>query len=776
MTFTVDTTGIANDQTVAISGDGTGVATATVTGGKATFTRSFDSTGTKNVQVSYGGSAIAQPAEPATATVEVGKITSTLTIAAGTPAVAGSAVPLTANAGGIPNGESVDFYVNGAKQDSAPVNNGSAVYAGWVPGDAGTYTVQARYAGSATVTASQSMQTGVTVTAPINQTATTLVVNPAPTPGSASTLTATVTGGQDGDTVAFTNHGTEIGTTTLSGGVASIEWTPAAGQANQSYSLVARYAGSEGFAPSASAPETGTVGRIQAAVTDVTADATATVGEQVVLSATVSGGEAGQIIEFRDGDTVLETVTLPASGVATAYWTPTATGEYHVTAHYDGTSTTTPAQSPQATTVTVGLKASSIELTGPTSSSVGSSETLTAETTGIADGQTITFEIQGEQSRPAQVADGKASIDWTPTTTGSHTIRAVYAGSDTVAGSESVELVVVVDTRQTTTSTVTASADPKTGVPVTLSATVDGGAEGVDVQFRNGDQVLCTAQVGADGTASCEWTPEQVSDVAVTAHYAGNETTSASQSGTATTVSVAQGDVAAPSGLTISPATPTAADILTVSGTAPAGSEVTVFLFTNNSECTATADASGAFQCELGTLPAGQHELNAYALLNNEQSGTTTLPVSVSTISTNIELAGPGSIQPGETADLSLTTTGIADGEQVDILVNGEKKGSATVTGGEATYQWLAEATGTFTITASYAGNASTEAATSAPLTITVDEAATQTSGVTAPGSVTIGETVPLQATVTRGTPGVDVQFRTGTDVLCTGQVAADGS
>ena len=776
VTFTVATTGIADGQTVAISGDGTGAATATVNNNTATFTRSFGSTGTKNVQVNYAGSAMAHPAGPATATVEVGKIPSSLTIAAGTPAVAGSAVPLTATTAGIPDGESVDFYVNGAKQGSAAVSNGSAVFAGWEPAEAGTYTVQVRYTGSPTVTASQSLQTGVTVTAPINQTETTLVVDPAPTPGSASNLTATVTGGKDGDTVVFTNHGTEIGTAKLNGGVATINWTPAAGQANQPYSLVAGYDGSEGYASSTSAAVTGTVGLIQTTITDVTADATATVGEQVLLSATVSGGEAGQIIEFRDGDTVLETVTLPASGVATAYWTPTATGEYHVTAHYEGTSTTTQSQSPQATTVTVGLKASSIELTGPTSSSVGSSETLTAQTAGIADGQTITFEIQGEQSRPAQVADGKASIDWTPTATGSHTIRAVYAGSETVAGSESDELVVVVGTRQTTTSEVTASSNPKTGAPVTLTATVTGGAEGTDVQFRSGTDVLCTGQVGADGTASCEWAPEQIGNVAVTAHYAGTDTTSASESDTPTTVSVGQGVVAAPSGLQISPAAPTAADTLTVSGTAPAGSEVTVFLFTNNSECTATADASGAFQCELGTLPAGQHELNAYALLNNVQSGTATLPVSVSTISTSIELTGPGSVQPGETADLSLTTTCIADGEQVDILVDGEKKDSATVTGGEATYQWLAEATGTFTITASYAGNTSTEAADSAPLTITVDETATQTSGVAAPGSVTIGQTVPLQATVTRGTPGVDVQFRNGTDVLCTGQVGADGT
>ncbi|WP_264888279.1 Ig-like domain repeat protein [Dietzia sp. NCCP-2495] len=752
------------------------VATATAQGGVANATWTAAAPGSYAITARTGQSPTHSESASATVTAQVTQSISSVNLEVGTPRHVGTTIPLTATTTGIPDGQSIDFRVGGTSIGTADVVGGTAIFTGWTPTEERDYSVEAHYAGSTNIASSASVPQTITVSQPVQETTTTLAVDPDPAPGTESTLTATVTDGHDGDDVEFFNHGQPLGTAQLQDGKASFTWKPTNQQAAQSYSLTATYRGSTGYADSTSNAVTGTVGLIQTTVSDVDVVASAEVGQRVDLQATVTGGTPGEFVEFRNGDTVLARTTLSANGNALVGWTPTATGEYHVTAHYEGTSTTTQSQSPQATTVTVGRKASSIELTGPTSSSVGSSETLTAQTIGIADGQTITFEIQGEQSRPAQVAAGKASIDWTPTATGSHTIRAVYAGSETVAGAESDELVVVVDARQTTTSTVTASADPKTGAPVTLTATVTGGVEGVDVQFRNGDQVLCTGQVGADGTASCAWTPEEIGDVAVTAHYAGTDTTSASDSATPTTVSVGQGVVAAPSGLTISPAAPTAADTLTVSGTAPAGSEVTVFLFTNNSECTATADASGAFQCELGTLPAGQHELNAYALLNNVQSGTATLPVSVSTISTSIELTGPGSVQPGETADLSLTTTGIADGESVDILVNGKKKGTATVTGGEATYQWLAEATGTFTITASYAGNTSTEAADSAPLTITVDETATQTSGVAAPGSVTIGQTVPLQATVTRGTPGVDVQFRNGTDVLCTGQVGADGT
>lgn len=776
VTFNVTTFGIGNGESVAISGDGTGAATATVTNNTATFTRSFGSTGTKNVQVVYAGSAIAHPAGPASATVEVGKIPSEISIAAADPAMAGSPVPLTAIVTGIPDGQPLQFSVNGQSHGPANVADGTAIYTGWTPTTAGNYTIRATYAGSATVAGSQSPQVGVTVIDPVQQTSTTLAVDQDPVPGRVSTLTATVTGGKDGDTVEFFNNGQRLDTATLDGGVASIEWTPTAGQATQPYSLTARYVGSTGYLTSTSPAVAGIVGLVQTSVSDVTAPASATVGKQVQLSATVTGGTPGQNIVFRDGETVLDTVGLSSGGVATAYWTPTATGDYQVTAHYPGTSTTTSSSSPNATTVNVQAGQSTVTLTASSPVSVGQTTTLTADTTGIADGQSISFQVGGTEFGTGLVANDQVTYAWTPTTTGNYTITAVYAGSDTVTGSESDTVTVEVTETATSTSAVTASANPVTGEPVSLSAIVTDGTQGVDVVFRAGDDDLCTAQLAADGTASCQWTPSQIGTLNVTAHYAGDGTTSASQSQIATTVAVGQGAVAAPSGLVVTPANPTAADTITVSGTAPAGSEVSVYTFDGQHECFATADSNGAFSCELGALPAGQHQIQAFATLNGVMSQQASTLVTVTVAATSIQLTGPGSVQPGQAADLTITTTGIADGEQVDIAVNGTGHGTATVTGGAASYQWSSASAGTFEIVAAYDGSDSAEPAESEPLTITVDEAATQTSRVTARTSATIGGAVALSATVTRGVEGVDVEFRNGADLLCTGEVGADGA
>ena len=779
VTFTVTTSGIGDGETVDISGDGTGDATATVTGNSATFTRSFDSTGTKNVEVAYAGSAIAHPAGPASASVEIDKKPSTVSIAAADPAIAGSPVLLTATTTGIPDGDAVEFRVDGHALGTANVTDGTAIFTDWNPDTQGDYSIQAIYQSSATVAGSQSSQITVTVLEPTQVTATTLDVDPDPVPGQASTLTATVADGNDGDTVEFYNNNVErLGEATLEDGVASIEWTPTANHANEPYSLRAHYLGSTGYLASTSAPVPGTVGLVQTTVSVVDAPAAGTVGEPIRLEATVTGGNAGQMIEFQDADgNTLTSAGLSSGGSAIANWTPATPGEYQVTAHYPGTSTTSPANSPAATTVTVGAKQSTITLDGPATASVGQAATLTATTTGIADGQTISFQVDGAEVGTGQVNNNQAVLEWTPTATGTYQVRAVYAGSDSVDGSQSDIVDVVVGLADTQTSTVTTSTDPVTGAPVTLTATISGGNQGVDVVFRDGTTNLCTAPLGADGTAECQWTPDQIGAVNVIAHYAGDDATAPSQSPTATTVDVGQGDVAQPSDLAVTPANPTAADTVTVSGTAPAGSLVEVYTGDHAQQCSVTATADGTFTCDLGPLPVGTHTISAVATLNGKPSSIANTTVTVTRVSPTLALTGPASVKPDQAAELTLATSGIPDGETVDILVDGSVYGEATVNGDSATYTWTPTTAGTYTISASYAGSDSVADEVSNELTITVDAASTSTTNVLAsPSAVPVGDTVTLSATVDGGTEGATVEFRNGEQVLCSDAIGADGT
>ncbi|GAA3515195.1 hypothetical protein GCM10022294_26760 [Dietzia aurantiaca] len=708
---------------------------------------------------------------------EVVKSSSTVSVSAASPAMAGSIVPLTATTTGIADGQPVEFLVDGQSLGTADVDNGTATYTSWTPATAGDYTVQARYASSATVAGSQSQQVGVTVIDPIQQTFTTLDVDPTPVPGQVSTLTATVENGNDGDSVEFSNHGTEIGTGTIEDGVATFSWTPPVGQAAMPYILMATYLGSDGYAASTSAPVTGTVGLVQTSASVVSAPATATVGEPVTLRATVTGGTTGETIEFRNGESVLTSVTLPSSGNASANWIPTETGVYNVTAHYQGTDTTNPASSPTATTVSVQASESTIDLVAPSPGTVGQATTLTARTTGIPDGQSLSFTVNGTVVDSAQVTAGQASIQWTPTAAGEYEVQAVYVGTDDVGPSQSETVVVVVTNVETTTSAVTASSNPVTGAAVTLTATVIDGTEGANVEFRDGTTVLCTAQVGADGIATCSWIPEEIGGVAVTAHYLGDDTTLASDSPDATTVDVRQGAVTPPGRLEVTPANPDAGQTVTVSGTAPAGSTVEVFTAGYTRQCSATTTVDGTFTCELGPLPVGTNTISAVATLNDVPSQIVSATVTIAQVTPTLTLTGPASVKPGQDAELTLTTTGIPDGETAGILVDDSVVGQATINGDAATYTWNPTTAGTYTIRASYGGSDSVADEVSNELTITVDALSSSTSRVSAtPTSVPVGGTVTLAATITDGTEGVDVEFRNGEEVLCSDAIGADGT
>lgn len=139
-----------------------------------------------------------------------------------------------------------------------------------------------------------------------------------------------------------------------------------------------------------------------------------------------------------------------------------------------------------------------------------------------------------------------------------------------------------------------------------LSATDTGGVAGVDVAFRGGTDVLCTGQVAADGPVACDWTLAAAGDVSVIAHYLGDDTAGASQSTTATVVTVAEAPdteaPAAPTGVTVLPRPVTVGEQVTLSGSAEAGSTVTVKVG-GDEVCSVTA-TGGTFTCSFDATEA----------------------------------------------------------------------------------------------------------------------------------------------------------------------------
>ncbi|MFF0815985.1 Ig-like domain-containing protein [Rhodococcus sp. NPDC003318] len=264
--------------------------------------------------------------------------------------------------------------------------------------------------------------------------------------GQALTLSASVTGGANGDTVEFYDGCTKIGTGTLTGGVATFAWTP---DTRGAHSLVATFPATLRADGSESAAQSVQVAQADVASTTTLAPVPgAQVGRASVLKATVTPAAAGGTVEFRDGAATLAEVPVPANGEATYSWVPSAAGSHAVTAIFSGRSGVTGSianATVQVAEAPVDSVASSTALVVGANPQVGVAGTLSAQVTPGDAGGTVTFRDGDTVIGTAAVdATGAARLAWTPETEGQRVIRAEYSGAGTVNPSSDQESVQVV--------------------------------------------------------------------------------------------------------------------------------------------------------------------------------------------------------------------------------------------------------------------------------------------------------------------------------------------
>lgn len=170
--------------------------------------------------------------------------------------------------------------------------------------------------------------------------------------GQAVTLTATVTPGTATGTVEFKDGATLLGTSSLTGGIATLQTaTLSAGD----HQLTAVYSGDSTYSAGTSSAVTVTVA--SAIVTSVTLGATTTtpyVKQSNLLKATVTPDDATGTVSFTEGSTVLGTSTL-AAGIATLDITNLGAGSHALVAMYSGDGTHAVASS-SAFVITVGSR------------------------------------------------------------------------------------------------------------------------------------------------------------------------------------------------------------------------------------------------------------------------------------------------------------------------------------------------------------------------------------------------------------------------------------
>jgi hypothetical protein len=741
--------------TVTFTNGATTIGTAAVSSGAASLTTATLPSGSYAVTASYSGDGNNNGSTGTVAQV-VNKATPTLSLTSSlNPATFGQTVTLTATLPSAVTGN-VTFADGATTLGTATVSSGTATF------DTSSLTV-----GSHTITVTYNGDTNYnTATATLTQTIskkspTLTVTTSGPSSyGQSVTLTATLPSDVTGS-VSFTNGATSLGTGTINAsGIATITTSILPTGSN---TITASYAGDTNN-NSASGTATQVVSKNTPAVT-VTTSGPSSSGNPVTITATVPTTATGTVT-FTEGSTTIGTGTIN-NGVVTITTSTLPVGTTTITATYNGdsnnnSSTGSTTQTVSKASPTLGL-ASSLNPSGA-NQSVTFTATLPSTVTG-----TVTFAEGATILGTVTTSSGVATLSTSTLTVASHTITATYNG-DSNNNTATASLVQVVN-QNATTITVTTSGPSTYGNTVTITATVPTGATGT-VTFTNGSTPIGTGTVNpSTGTVSVTTSTLPTGTNTITASYSGDTSYSAATGTTTQTVS----KITPP--ITVTTSGPSNyGETVTITTTLPPGTTGTVTI-TNGSTIVGTGTinpSTGVATVTTSSLPSGTGTITAtYNGDPNNNTATGSTSQTVNKASSSVVLTS--SLNPSTfgqpvtfTATVPVASTGtITFHDGATVL------GSIAISGGVASLTTSTLATGTHTVTASYAGDTNYSGSVSAPLSQVVDKVTTV---LPAPGvsntspapntSVTITEQVPTGVTGT-------VTFSNGSTVLGTAPIVS---
>ncbi|ORL72170.1 hypothetical protein A5905_22775 [Prescottella equi] len=611
---------------------------------------------------------------------------------------------------------------------------------------------------------------GPTVTVAKNVTTTSLAAVSSPViAGQSVALSATVTGGAQGDPVDFYDGPAKLGSGTLNAsGVATFTWTSTT---QGSHSLQARYLGTAKANPSDSAPQSVSV--VVPTSMTVSAPSTALTGTAATLSATVTPSNAVGTVQFKDNGANIGSPQSVSNGTATLQHTFATAGSHSITAEFSGAGFVSSSAPAQTITVSVPDLATTTTLTVPQTARTGTEVTLSADVAPNPGSGTVQFKDNGaEIGAPVAISNGTAQLPHTFSSAGQHSITAVFSGAPGfLASSAAAQPVTVSVPDQATTTTLTVPPIAETNQQVTLTANLDPTNASGTVQFKDNGTNIGSAVAVANGVAALQYSFAAAGNHSITAAFDGNagfsNSSAAAQSVTVTTPVVP--DAPTTTTLTV-PAT-------TVKGTA-----------TTLTATVTPANASGSVQFLDGQTPIGGPATVTNGTASVQHSFATSGNHSIGAVFT----AGAGFLGSTATAksimvtdpvvvDVTTTTTLIVPptaetGQQITLTANLDPSNAAgsvqfkdgatniggpvAVVNGTATAQTSFTTAGSHSITAVFTGSTGFKSSTSSAQTVTVSAPVVQTSlTLSAPSDAQTGSAITFTAAVTPANAAGTVQF-----------------
>lgn len=266
--------------------------------------------------------------------------------------------------------------------------------------------------------------------------------------------------------------------------------------------------------------------------------ASVTVGQQITLSANVSGPQGTTLtptgkIAFLNGSTSLGTGTLDNTGTATYSTSSLAANTYSLTASYGGDGNYLASASSAQTLVVNPLSTTTTLTVSPTAATVGQTVTFTAKVKANSGSTvptgTITF-LNGSKQLAAVAVDSTGTSTYTSSTlaAGSYAITAAYSGdaNDASSTSSSASLLISAAAVATTTNLTASATTVSSGASVTFTATVKQASGTVvptgTVTFKDGTSTLGTGTLDSSGKTTYSTSTLAAGNHSITAVYGGD--------------------------------------------------------------------------------------------------------------------------------------------------------------------------------------------------------------------------------------------------------------
>lgn len=413
-----------------------------------------------------------------------------------------------------------------------------------------------------------------------------------------------------------------------------------------------------------------------------TADVTTPFGVVVPLVATVtsSSGVATGPVAFKDGDTVLGSVALDATGKATFNATSLGVGSHALTASFGGDTTHAPSASETLShtvdKATTTILVSSSLNPAPVGFNVLFSATIAGPATSGTPSGTVTFKDGVTTIGSGSVnASGVAQFATSSLGAGPHAITAVYAGDAHFEGSTSVSFTQTVSASATAIALSSAPNPSALGESVTLSVSVSGaGATPTGtVTFKNGATTLGTATLDAAGKASVSVSALPAGILTLSVQYAGD---GSHDPGTATVSHVVQKGKTTTT-LVGSAASAAPGVAITFTATvAPSSGVATgpVELFDATTSIGVADLSGGTASFSVTTLTEGTHAITA------RYNGSDGLDTSISnTLIVTIAVGAGGGADAGADAGGGTTSGGVGSSSGASSSGSGVADGGGTV-------------------------------------------------------------------------------------------------